>query len=57
VVNGSASIGIALYPEDATTAESLLSTADSAMYTAKFTRAKSRGTLESRHDHSLMTED
>jgi diguanylate cyclase (GGDEF)-like protein len=42
VVNGSASIGIALYPEDATTAESLLSTADSAMYMAKFTRKAHR---------------
>jgi diguanylate cyclase (GGDEF)-like protein len=32
---GSASIGIALYPEDATTADSLLSAADAAMYVIK----------------------
>jgi len=38
VLNGSASIGIALYPEDATTADGLLSNADAAMYMAKFTR-------------------
>jgi diguanylate cyclase (GGDEF)-like protein len=35
VVRGSASLGIALYPEDATTKDSLLSAADNAMYTAK----------------------
>lgn len=32
VVNGSASVGFALYPEDAVTADSLLSAADAAMY-------------------------
>jgi len=42
VLNGSASIGIALYPEDATTAEGLLCAADSTMYLAKFGRARSR---------------
>jgi diguanylate cyclase (GGDEF)-like protein len=36
VLNGSASIGVALYPEDATTADGLLSTADAAMYMVKF---------------------
>jgi diguanylate cyclase (GGDEF)-like protein len=34
-LQGSASIGIALYPEDATTADSLLSAADAAMYISK----------------------
>ncbi len=42
VLHGSASIGIALYPEDATTVESLLSAADSAMYLAKFARGRCR---------------
>jgi diguanylate cyclase (GGDEF)-like protein len=38
VVHGSASIGIALYPGDATTRDGLLSSADNAMYKAKYTR-------------------
>ena len=38
VLHGSASVGIALYPEDGTTRESLLSAADAAMYVAKQTR-------------------
>ena len=33
--NGSASFGIALYPEDGATKDSLLSAADAAMYAAK----------------------
>ncbi len=35
VLRGSASVGIALYPEDADSADSLLKTADSAMYVVK----------------------
>jgi diguanylate cyclase (GGDEF)-like protein len=38
VLNGSASVGIALYPEDGTTKDSLLSAADAAMYVAKHTK-------------------
>ena len=38
VLHGSASVGIALYPEDATTRDSVLSAADAAMYVAKHTR-------------------
>ena len=38
VLRGSASIGVALYPEDATTAASLLRTADAAMYLAKYSK-------------------
>jgi len=38
VLRGSASVGIALYPEDATTKDSLLSAADAAMYVAKHTK-------------------
>ncbi len=37
-LSGSASVGIALYPEDGATRDSLLSTADAAMYVAKYTR-------------------
>ncbi|MGD0156285.1 MAG: diguanylate cyclase [Terracidiphilus sp.] len=43
-VHGSASVGIALYPEDAVTADGLLSTADAAMYAVKESR-KSGQTL------------
>jgi diguanylate cyclase (GGDEF)-like protein len=35
MVRGAASVGIALYPEDGTTSDSLLSAADAAMYVAK----------------------
>jgi diguanylate cyclase (GGDEF)-like protein len=38
VLHGSASVGIALYPEDGTTRESLLSAADAAMYVVKQTK-------------------
>jgi len=38
LLHGEASIGIALYPEDGATEDSLLSAADSAMYKAKHTR-------------------
>ena len=41
-LQGSASIGIALYPEDATTADSLLSAADGAMYAEKNARHEVR---------------
>ena len=34
-LHGSASVGIALYPEDGATKDSLLSAADAAMYAAK----------------------
>ncbi len=43
VIHGSASVGVALYPEDAKTVETLLSAADASMYVAKYTRmGKSR---------------
>ena len=38
ILNGSASLGIALYPEDGATRDSLLSSADAAMYVAKQTK-------------------
>ena len=41
VLHGSASVGIALYPEDALTKDGLLSAADAAMYQAKNTKKQS----------------
>ena len=41
VLQGSACVGVALYPEDATTRDSLLSAADAAMYVAKHTKHRS----------------
>lgn len=38
ILRGGASVGIALYPEDGTTADSLLSAADAAMYVNKHTK-------------------
>ena len=38
VIEGSASVGIALYPEDASTRDALLRISDAAMYTAKHSR-------------------
>jgi diguanylate cyclase (GGDEF)-like protein len=42
VVHGSASIGLALYPEDGSTKDSLLSAADAAMYVNKHIRRENR---------------
>jgi diguanylate cyclase (GGDEF)-like protein len=39
VLRGSASVGIALYPEDGTTRDSLLTVADTTMYVVKHTRS------------------
>jgi diguanylate cyclase (GGDEF)-like protein len=38
VLNGSASMGLAIYPEDGTTKDSLLSASDAAMYVSKHTK-------------------
>jgi diguanylate cyclase (GGDEF)-like protein len=40
ILHGAASVGIALYPEDGTTKDSLLSAADAAMYVTKHTKCK-----------------
>jgi diguanylate cyclase (GGDEF)-like protein len=45
-LSGSASIGIALYPEDGSTKDSLLSAADAAMYVTKYTRHERRDEVE-----------
>jgi len=45
IIAGTASIGIALFPEDATTKDGLLNAADAAMYRAKNAR---RRTIELR---------
>jgi diguanylate cyclase (GGDEF)-like protein len=41
-LEGSASVGIALYPEDGGTRDSLLSSADAAMYVSKHTAGTAR---------------
>ena len=41
VIHGSASVGLAIYPADGTTRESLLSAADAAMYVVKQTKKQS----------------
>ena len=45
LLNGSASIGVALYPEDGATKDSLLSAADAAMYAVKNKKHKIEGSL------------
>jgi diguanylate cyclase (GGDEF)-like protein len=52
VIHGSASLGIALYPEDAETLETLLSAADASMYVAKYTRMG-----KNRSDETLDPDD
>ena len=44
VLHGSASVGIALYPEDAATGDSLLSAADASMYVTKHIKRQARET-------------
>jgi diguanylate cyclase (GGDEF)-like protein len=53
VVHGSASVGIALYPDDGATRDSLLSAADAAMYVNKQTRRKT-DPVSSRRDESTL---
>ncbi|MGA3082630.1 MAG: diguanylate cyclase, partial [Terracidiphilus sp.] len=43
MLNGAASIGFALYPQDGTTKDSLLSVADAAMYAVKNARKQAAG--------------
>jgi diguanylate cyclase (GGDEF)-like protein len=52
-LRGSASVGIALYPEDGTTRDSLLSAADAAMYVTKHTQAQDVEELAARPESDV----
>jgi len=54
VAHGSASLGLALYPENGSTGDSLLSAADAAMYEAKHSKHDGRQSLaESFESHEV----
>jgi diguanylate cyclase (GGDEF)-like protein len=53
VLHGSASVGIAVYPEDGTTRDSLLSAADAAMYVTKQTNRPGDSPLAGRRSDPL----
>jgi diguanylate cyclase (GGDEF)-like protein len=55
-VRGSASIGTAFYPADATTRDGLLTTADSAMYAEKNMKKSSKSVAEGQLDPELATQ-
>ena len=57
VLHGSASVGIALYPEDGTTRESLLSAADAAMYVVKQTKKQVGEPPSGRRDQVAALKD
>ena len=52
-LRGSASVGIALYPEDGTTRDSLLGAADAAMYVNKHIRRQNTGIAAERNKASI----
>jgi diguanylate cyclase (GGDEF)-like protein len=52
-LHGSASVGIALYPEDGATKDTILSAADASMYVAKHTRRQMAQALEAQADPGL----
>lgn len=56
VLHGSASVGIALYPEDASTRDLLLHAADAAMYAAKNAK-KSQGVMQILLPHAELTRE
>ena len=56
-IHGSASIGIALYPEDGTTKDSLLSASDAAMYVAKQTKPNRGVSSQRQPDRELTPKD
>ncbi|MGA2084585.1 MAG: GGDEF domain-containing protein [Terracidiphilus sp.] len=57
VLHGSASVGIALYPQDAVTKDGLLSAADVAMYKAKNAKKQSGQVPDGRQSPSLAAQD
>jgi diguanylate cyclase (GGDEF)-like protein len=57
VLHGSASLGIALYPEDGATKDSLLSAADAAMYVAKHIKRQGGTALDEQRNSELMPKD
>jgi diguanylate cyclase (GGDEF)-like protein len=57
VVHGSASLGIAIYPEDGTSTDSLLRSADAAMYVNKHIRHEGRDRSTGRRRPRLNIED
>jgi diguanylate cyclase (GGDEF)-like protein len=57
VIQGSASVGVALYPEDAESVETLLSAADASMYVAKHTRVGKSRTREVLEEDELVNKD
>jgi len=57
VLQGSASVGLAIYPEDGSTKTSLLSAADAAMYVAKKTRRRVGAMLSAQHEPDPTSKD
>jgi len=57
VLQGSASVGLALYPADGATKDSLLSAADAAMYVAKKTKRRIAQMLDGNQNLELTPED
>jgi diguanylate cyclase (GGDEF)-like protein len=57
VLHGSASVGIALYPEDGAIKDSLLSAADAAMYAAKHTKSQLGSWVAEQENTALILED
>jgi diguanylate cyclase (GGDEF)-like protein len=55
-LRGSASVGVALYPEDGATKDSLFSAADAAMYVTKHTRKHLEQALNGQEDQALAPE-
>jgi diguanylate cyclase (GGDEF)-like protein len=57
VLHGSASVGVALYPEDGTTRDTLLNAADAAMYVAKQTKRHVDNLLAAQQNSEANFED
>ena len=57
LLHGSASVGLALYPEDGSTKDSLLSAADAAMYVTKKTKRRIGAMLSAQHQPDPTSKD